>query len=930
MAEREQSPGREQRAAPWHALTGDEARQRLDTTEQGLSSSEASERLASYGPNQLYEQKGRPAWKRLLDQFNNLLILILLVAGVVSALLGKPIDAGAIFGVVLITALIGFIQEGKAEQALESIKGMLSPKADVIRDGQRRQVAAEEVVPGDILVIESGSRIAADARLWRATRFRTQEAPLTGESQPVDKTSQAVGKDTDLAERASMAFAGTLAVEGEARGIVVSTGTATEIGRISRMLAEVETIQTPLLRQLDRSAKVLAAIIIAAAALTAVVGVLAHGQEWIEVFMAGVALAVAAIPQGLPAIVTITLALGVRAMAGRNAIIRRLPAVETLGSTMSVFTDKTGTLTRNEMTAQTLRLGDGEVSITGVGYAPRGAFYRAPGGDQAVSDGGSSRDSEIDPAGDEPLTRFLTAAALCNNADLSRDSGQWSITGDPTEAALAVAAAKAGEQQVDQQRRWHRLDAIPFDSERQYMATLDASPDGSRVIHIKGAPDELIDRCDRIAGRDGDQALDHELWHQHMAELSARGLRVLAVAEKRVEAREELAETDVEEGVVLLGLVGLLDPPREAAREAIQRCYSAGIRPIMVTGDSPLTARAVAAKLGMRRTEEALTGRQVAAMSDEELSRRSQEVDVYARAAPEHKLRLVRAAQARGEVCAMTGDGVNDAPALKRADVGVAMGIQGTEAAKETSEMVLADDNFASIVNAVEEGRTVYDNIKKTITFLLPANGGQAGSIMLSVMAGTMLPVTPVQALWVNMVVAVTLGLALAFEPAEGDIMHRPPRDPNAPLLDMFLLWRVLFVSVLLLAGVYGMFLWLLVAEGMAEEVARAGAVNMLVMGSAAYLVNSRFRTASSLSLRGILGGRPVLIAIGLIILLQVAWTYTAPMQFLFGSGALGWSHWATIAVAAVAIFLVIELEKAVRRRMVPDGSTPDHPGRDE
>jgi len=904
-------------AQPWHAASVDEVMGRLEARRDGLRSEEATARLTRYGANRLQKTARRPGWKRFLDQFNNMLIIILLIAGAASLLLNKPIDAGAIFGVVLITALIGFIQEGKAEQALDSIKGMLSPRAVVIRDGERQEVDAADVVPGDILIVGAGDRVAADIRLVQATGFRTQEAPLTGESEPVDKTTQAVAADAELADRRSMAFAGTLAVEGEATGLVVATATDTEIGRISRLLAEVETLQTPLLRQLDRSARVLAATIIAAAVVTGLIGVAAHGLAWIDVFMAGVALAVAAIPQGLPAIVTITLALGVRFMATRNAIIRRLPAVETLGSTMTIFTDKTGTLTRNEMTVQAIRLSDGEMGLSGVGYKPEGQFYRR----EAGANGGEADDDQaaeaLDPTAHGFLGRLLTTAVLCNNAGLRQSGDRWVITGDPTEAALVVAAAKAGLERGDLGRQWSRLDAVPFDSERQYMATLDEASDGSRVIHVKGAPDRIIDRCDQVVDDDGNQACDAKAWHDAMTDLSSRGLRVLALAEKPAPDRDELTAADAEEGLVLLGLVGLLDPPREAAMEAIAKCVSAGIRPIMVTGDHPLTARAIGAKLGLRQTEEAITGKEIQAMSDDELAERSQGVDIYARAAPEHKLRLVTAAQAAGQVCAMTGDGVNDAPALKRADVGVAMGVQGTEAAKEAAEMVMADDNFASIVNAVEEGRKVYENIKKTITFLLPANGGQAGSIMLAIMAGTTLPITPVQALWVNMVVAVTLGLALAFEPAEGDIMQRPPRNPAAPLLDMFLLWRVLFVSALLLSAVFGVFQWLLVMEGSSEEVARAGAVNALVMASAAYLINSRFRTASAFSVPGILGSRSVLIAIGLVILLQLAWTYTPPMQFLFGSGALAWHHWGVIATISLAVYLIVELEKAVRRRLV-------------
>ena len=908
----------EDQRVPWHALSGDEALERQETSSDGLDKDEAGRRLRKYGANQLRQEKKRPGWKRFLDQFNNVLMLILIVAGVASVLLGEMIDAAAIFGVVLIIALVGFIQEGKAESALESIKEMLSPQATVVRSGKTEEIPAEEVVPGDIVKISSGDRVPADVRLLEAKRFRTQEASLTGESEAVDKAIDEVEEDTELAERTSMAFAGTTAVQGKATGVVVETGTRTEIGRISEMLEEVEDIETPLLRDLDRAGKKLAVIIVGAAAVVGLIGILVHDLPLPQAFMAAVALAVASIPEGLPAIVTITLALGVQAMARRNAIIRKLPAVETLGSTTIIFSDKTGTLTRNEMTAQAIALADGEVQISGVGFAPEGEFHR--NGEQGNADDDQPSGEKIDPDEDALLKRFLVAGALCNDASLRKEDDEWTLHGDPTEGALIVAAAKAGYDRDELREQWKRKDSIPFESERQYMATLDSGPEGESRIHVKGAPDRILEMCIRVRTAEGEEDLDAGVWEKQIETLSSRGLRVLAVAEKSVESEDELTDDTVENDLVLLGLVGLLDPPRETAIEAIKKCLKAGIRPIMVTGDHGLTARAIATRLGLRNTDEAISGKELSDMSEGDLQQRIEEVDVYARASPEDKLRMVEAAQADGEVCAMTGDGVNDSPALKRADVGVAMGIEGTEAAKEASEMVLADDNFASIVNAIEEGRKVYDNIKKTIIFLLPTNGGQGLAIAVAVAAGTMLPVTPVQALWVNMIVAVTLGLALGFEPGERNLMQRKPRDPSAPLLDLFLLWRVLFVSLLLLAGVYGMFLWLLYVEGVAEEVARSGAVNLLVLASAAYLINSRYLTNSSMSLHGIFGSRPVWIAIGLVVLFQLAWTYTPPMQLLFGSGALAWHHWGIILTAAVLVFLLVEAEKAILRWRSADG----------
>ncbi|TDO13947.1 MULTISPECIES: cation-translocating P-type ATPase [Halomonas] len=899
-------------AVDWHALSPDEALSRLESRTQGLSPQEVEQRLERYGPNRLKQQQTTSWWKRFLEQFNNLLMLILLVAAGASLALGQVLDAAAILGVVLITALIGLIQEGKAEQALESIRDMLSPRAQVIRDGKRRTIDAEALVPGDIVTLQDGDRVPADLRLFEARQLRCDEAPLTGESTPVDKSSDAVDTDAALGDRHSMAYSGTLVVHGSGRGLVVETGEHTEIGRISQMLRGVDELKTPLLKQLDRAGRVLALSIIAAAAFTAAIGIVWHGEAATEMFMAAVALAVAAIPQGLPAIVTITLALGVRNLARRNAIIRRLPAVETLGSISTIFSDKTGTLTCNEMTAQALWLPDGEIAIDGVGFAPEGDFH-------AVADG-ETRIAALKVEDSPALRHFLEAGVLCNDAGLAKEEGRWQIQGDPTEGALVVAAAKAGLD-ADRLRDDHvRQDAIPFDSEHKYMATLHHG-EGAYTLLVKGAPDRLLAMCRRQRSDDGDQELDRETWEQRLHELSSRGLRVLALAEKTLDEIDgELTEHHVEKDLVLLGLVGLFDPPREAAMNAVKRCLNAGIRPVMVTGDHAVTARAIAERLGFAHVDRAISGHEIEAMSDEELKECIQEVDVFARVAPEHKLRLVEAMQARGGVCAMTGDGVNDGPALKRADVGVAMGIQGTEAAKEAAEMVLADDNFATIAAAIEEGRKTYDNIRKTITFILPANGGQGLSIMLAVIAGVALPITPLQALWVNMVVAVTLGMALAFEKAEPNIMRRPPRDPAAPLLDLFLLWRVVFVSVLLLAGVFGMFAWIQ-AQGGSDALARAGAVNMLVMGSAAYLINSRLLVNSTLSLSGLFGGRPIWGAIAIIVTLQLGWTYLPFMQAIFGSEGLSLGHWGVILAGSLAIYLIVEMEKRILRGRGMGGS---------
>lgn len=901
--ENPQSPAKLSR--DWHSASADQALEWQSTSVDGLSSTEAQTRLQRYGPNKLQQAQGRPWYRRLLDQLNNILILILLVAAVASFLLGHTIDAAAIVAVVAIIALIGFIQEGKAEQALDSIRNMLSPQANVLRDGKRSTIPAEELVPGDIVLVESGDRVPADLRLIEARRFRTDEAALTGESVPVEKLSDPVKADTDLAERSSMAFASTIVVQGNARGLVVETGRYTEIGKISELLRGVEQIKTPLIQQLDRAGRVLAIFILAAAAITALLGTLIHDQPAADMFMAAVGLAVAAIPEGLPAIVTIGLALGVQSMAKRNAIIRRLPAVETLGSISTIFSDKTGTLTRNEMTAQAIWLGDEQFQIDGIGFEPKGRFYR-------VQPDGEKEPGHVDLASAPGLSDFLRAGVLCNDTELHQQSGQYQIYGDPTEGALVVAGEKAGVKTLEVRQQFPRLDAIPFESEFKYMATLHTENDGQRVI-VKGAPDRLIEMCDSVATKEGSVEIDRHEWEHRIHELSSRGLRVLAIADKPAAAIDALDHHHIEGKLRLLGIIGLLDPPRAEVIEAVKRCQQAGIRPVMITGDHASTALAIAKQLGFSQTEKALTGREIEAMSDQALEEIILDIDVFARASPEHKLRLVKAMQARGGVCSMTGDGVNDGPALKRADVGVAMGVQGTEAAKDASEMVLADDNFATIVSAIEEGRKVYDNIRKTITFILPTNGAQGLAIMLAVLSGSVLPVTPLQALWVNMVVAITLGLALAFETGEKDLMARQPRDPKAPLLDLFLLWRVIFVSVLLLIGVFGMFSWIL-NQGGSEALARAGAVNMLVTGSAAYLINSRFLINSTLSFAGIFGSRPVWIAIMMVMLLQMAFTYLPFMQLIFGSEGLSLTHWFAILIGSLAIYLFIEIEKKVWR----------------
>jgi len=888
-------------AEAWHAITAEEALKRLETGKNGLSAEEAARRLARHGPNRLTPPAGRSALWRFAAQFNNILILVLIAAAVVSALLGEIVDAAVIVGVVAINAAIGFIQEGKAEQALNAIRSMLSLNASAVRDGKRRTILAEELVPGDLVHLASGDRVPADIRLISSRNLQVEESALTGESVPVQKSVEPVAPDAALGDRTSSAWSGTLVTMGQGTGVVVATGDATEIGRISSMIAGVETLTTPLLAQMAVFGRWLTAAILVLAAVAFAVGVWLRGLPMTEMFMAAVGIAVAAIPEGLPAVMTITLAIGVTRMARRNAIIRRLPAVETLGSVSVICSDKTGTLTRNELTVRRVETAEAGYGVEGTGYEPEGGFAR-DGAEVAV------------PADDPALLEIARAALLCNDAALSDHDGVWQVDGAPTDGALLALALKAGLNQAATRRDYPRLDVIPFESEHKFMATLHRTSDGGGRIYVKGAPERLVEMAaaERRAG--GDAPVDAATWTARIAEMAGQGQRVLAVASLDVPAdMKHLNFGDVTGGLTLLGLLGLIDPPRQEAIEAVKACSDAGIRVKMITGDHALTASAIGAAIGLRGGK-ALTGHDLDRLDDEALRRAAHDTDIFARTTPEHKIRLVRALQAEGATIAMTGDGVNDAPALKRADVGIAMGNKGTEAAREAASMVLADDNFASIAAAVAEGRTVYDNLRKTILFLLPTNAAQAMIILLAILAGTTLPITPVQILWVNMISAVTLGLALAFEPPEPDIMRRPPRRAGEGILTGYMAWRILSVMVLLTIPAFGLFLWL-ESTGASIAEARTIAVNTLVVGEIFYLWNARAILNPVLSLKGIFGSRPVLISMVLCLLLQLAFTYLPFMNSLFGTAAIDLLDWAVLAGIGAMVFVVIELEKAAVRR---------------
>ncbi len=885
---------------PWHNQPVADVLQQLQASAQGLDAGQVRERLARHGPNRLLAARRRGALMRLLAQFHNVLLYVMLASAAITAVLGHWVDSGVLLAAVVVNALIGFVQEGKAESALDAIRSMLSPHAVVQRDGQRQDIDAADLVPGDVVLLASGDRVPADLRLMQAKELRIDESALTGESVPADKDSSTSAADAPLGDRHGMAHAGTLVSYGQALGVVVATGRHTEIGRINTMLGDVAAGSSPLLRQIDRFGRVLAVVILLLCAITFTFGVVLRGHPPSDMFLMVVALAASAIPEGLPAIMTITLALGVQRMARRQAIVRRLPAVEALGAVTVVCSDKTGTLTRNEMTVQRVVCAGLDVQVTGAGYAPDGEFRS---GERVI-------DADRHPA----LALALRAGVLCNDARLAEDGGQWTVVGDPTEGALLVLGHKAGLLQGHTEAAWPRLDSIPFESQHRFMATAHRDDEGRPWIFAKGAPEKMLDISQRELGPDGERPLDVDTWRRMATDLAARGLRLLALAARQAApAGDGLRFADVETGYTLLALVGIADPPRDEAVRAVADCHRAGIRVKMITGDHAETARAIGAQLAIGSGKPALTGAEIELMDDAALRQVAAEIDVFARASPEHKLRLVQALQHEGQVVAMTGDGVNDAPALKRADVGVAMGRKGTEAAKEAADVVLADDNFATIAAAVREGRAVYDNIRKFILFMLPTNGGEALVIIAAILFQLTLPMTPAQVLWINMVTSSTLGLALAFEPAEADVMRRAPRPPGAALLSGFFAWRVLMVSLLMMAAALGLFLWEL-AQGTPLETARTMAVSAIVVAEMFYLLNSRFITAPALSRQGLGGNRVIWLALAGCLLLQLGFVYLPPLQAVFASQPLAPGEWGRVALAGLAVFGLAELEKAFIR----------------
>lgn len=886
--------------AVWHNISIESALKHLEADVSGLIQSEAEARLARYGKNRLPEAVKRSALKRFLLQFHNILIYVLIGCAVITAALNHWIDTSVILAVVVTNAIIGFIQEGKAERAMDAIRHMLAPHANVIRDGERVSIEGDQLVPGDIVLLEAGDKVPADLRMLTAHGLSVQEAILTGESVPVGKHTKPVAEDVPLGDRSCMAFSGTLVTSGQAKGVVVATGINTEIGRISGLLSQVEMLTTPLVAQMGVFSKWLTILILLIAVLLLIYGYFVGHHDFTEMFMAVVGLSVAAIPEGLPAVLTITLAIGVQTMARRNAIVRRLPAIETLGSVSVICTDKTGTLTRNEMMVASTITHSHLFTLEGDGYAPKGVLRL--------------EDDEVKAREYTILSELARAAALCNDAALREHDGVWTVEGDPMEGALLAFAGKIEVDARKEQSAWERTDAIPFDAKHRFMATLNHHHDAQAFVFVKGAPERILTMCQDQRGADGKaEPLNETYWQEKAESIAALGQRVLAFAVKSVKPEHTVLEhCNVEGSLTLLGMVGMIDPPRAEAIAAVAECHGAGIRVKMITGDHAKTAAAIGKQIGLQNADQVLTGADLDGMDDSSLRQAVLECDIFARTSPEHKLRLVMALQSHGMTVAMTGDGVNDAPALKRADAGIAMGKKGSEAAKEAAELVLADDNFASIAAAVREGRTVYDNIKKVISWTLPTNAGESMVIIVALLFGLTLPIAPIQILWINLITAITLGIALAFEPTEESTMRRPPRPRHEPLLSGELVWHIVLVSLLFLCGVYGVFTYAM-DRGYSIELARTIVVNTLVVMEIFHLFFIRNIYGTSLTWKALRGTKVVWMTVIVITVAQFAITYLSPLQAVFSTVSIPFWDGILIIGVGVALFTIIETEKQIR-----------------
>lgn len=889
--------------APYFSLPPAQVLELLDASPEGLTHPQSEQRLEHYGPNALAAKKRKPAILRFLAHFDDVLIYILLGSAGLKAIIGDWVDFTVILAAAVIIALVGFLQEGKAEVALASIKKMLSAQAQVLRDGSWVSVPSEQVVPGDIVRVSSGDRVPADARILESTNLRVDEAALTGESEPSEKDNRSVGADAGVGDRSSMLFSSTIISGGTATGVVTATGMETEIGRITAMVDEVENMQTPLAQKLTTLSKNLSIGIGVVVVVMIIIGRVVHHMNVDELISAAIGFVVAAVPEGLPALVTITLALGVKQMASNNAITRKMAAVETLGSVTTICSDKTGTLTQNEMTVREGATRDHVFLVSGGGYAPDG---------EVTVDGGA-----IGLENHHQLRNLIESAALTSDAQVQNKQGEWVLVGAPTEGALTVLAQKAGVS-----KQGARLAEVPFDSEHKFSASLDEIQGRGLTLSVLGAPDRLLARSIQEVDAEGViHPLDEAAWEARNAELSSHGLRVLAAATRDASDidPDDLGLEDVQ-GLTFLGLFGIVDPPRPEAVQAIAEAHGAGINVKMITGDHGGTAVAIAQELGIASSDGeledlAITGTEIEAMTQDELRQRVRGVNVFARTSPEHKIRIVRALQSSGEVVAMTGDGVNDAPSITRADVGVAMGIKGTEATKEAADIVLADDNFATIEKAVEEGRRIFDNIRKSLVFLLPTNGAQSLVILVAVLFGMTLPLSPVQILWINLVTAVTLSLPLAAEPAEVGIMKRKPRASNEPLLPRHYVALIGLASVLIGALTLGVFLYE-TNQGLSHAQAQTSAVTTLAFAQLAFLFSSRFLNSSAFTWRVLQGNHLIWVAASAMVALQLVFVYAPFMHTWFGSAAIGWQSWAVVLGLSFLTFTFAEVVKAVSRKM--------------
>lgn len=887
----------------WHSLETNEIVELFESdSSNGLAPLSIKHREDFFGKNVLKQKKQDSKLKKFFLQFHNALIYILLGASAVTAFLHEWVDSGVIFAVVIINVIIGYMQEVKAQEAIESLKEMMVTEAVVIRDGEKITISSIDLVPGDIVLLESGSKVPADMRLLSAKELKVDESMLTGESLAVFKDVSVKSSDITIGDRKNMTYSGTFVTYGRAKGVVVATGSHTEIGKIAHLIDSTTSMETPLTKKISSFSKVLLYVILALAAFTFLVGIL-RDKSAVETFMASVALAVGAIPEGLPAAVTITLAIGVSRMAKKNAIIRKLPAVETLGSVTTICSDKTGTLTKNMMSVTDLFCDSKSYKVTGNGYDPVGEF---------------SLDGKKLQTLDESLKELLRVGYLCNESYLINKDGHYEINGDPTEGALIVCALKDDFAEHSVNKDFPELDILPFESDRQFMATINRDVKNEQnFIYIKGSIEKILDICAFELKGGESTKIDKNAILKKAEEYASHGLRVLAIA-KKVTNEDKLGEGILEDEFIFLGLQAMMDPPRAEAIKAVKESIGAGINIIMITGDHVLTAFSIAKMMSIvekdaKFEETVLIGNDLKNLTDSELIKKVKTVKVFARVEPEQKLRIVDALQARGEIVAMTGDGVNDAPALKQADIGIAMGNVGTEVAKEASDMILSDDNFRSIAHAVKEGRIVFDNLIKFITWTLPTNLGEGLVILVAIMLGVTLPILPVQILWINMSTAIFLGLMLVFEEGEDNIMKRRPRDPKEPILSREIVIQMLVVGTYMLIASYGMFNYAL-SLGHSVEYARTVAVNIFVFIELFYLFNCK-ELQTAVFRTNIFNNKFLLMGVALMTFVQVTFTHAPFMNTIFKSEALELGTWMEILVISFSVMFVVELKRVIESK---------------